>query len=375
MHHLVKKWLAVGLATALLGGMLAACGNTTPENSTPDSHSTAHSTTTSTATDTTTAKTTNSAAGTSADSSSTATETPEASSATSVTASATASTTTTTTKTTSQTTMVTTTTTTSSATTTTTSGKADPANIHQLRPNKSYIARAKKLFSVRSADSAFAKIQGGYFDGETWYVATIRKLDGGYEDVRLLVVSKTGTVLRESQPLALDHANNITYNPDIDRLVITHCSSPDGHFYRYSLVDPKTLTVTKTEDKEQPFFAMAYSPEKKQYASARWGGETLDFWDKDMHHQLAVNVEQPKSLSQGVFCDAQGVYFVRSSQNGAPSELRIYDWAGQLTRTMRLVIPGNYEPECINIVDNIAYVIADDWQGNAIMYSLYFEEV
>lgn len=247
-------------------------------------------------------------------------------------------------------------------------------DIHQLQAGVDYVVGGEQLFTIRSSDPAFAKIQGAYFDGERHYIAATRQLEGGYEDARILVVSNTGKLLRESEPLTLDHANNITFNPHIGQLVVSHCHSPDGHYYRYSFVDPETLTITRTEDKEQPFFSMAYSPEKLQYASARWDGETLDFWDQDMNHLKTVDVEWPPTLSQGVFCDAQGVYFVRSERFGYPSEIRIYDWNGNLTKTMPLFIPDNPEPESINIVGNTAYVVADDGKGSAVVYSLYFEE-
>ena len=183
------------------------------------------------------------------------------------------------------------------------------------------------------------------------------------------MANKNGELLRQSDPLKLDHANNITYNPDIDRLVISHCQSPDDHYNRCSFVDPKTLTITDTMDKSQPFFSMAYSSEKKQYASARWSGETLDFWDKDMNHLMAKDVKMPETLSQGVFCDGKGVYFVRSSLNGHKSEILIYDWNGELKHTVMLALPAAFEPESINIADGTTYVMADDGSGNAIVYA------
>lgn len=257
-------------------------------------------------------------------------------------------------------------------TTTTSVSNSIVTDIHRLQPGITYLATVNQLFSVRSSDRDFTKTQGGYFDGETCYIAVTRQLENGYEDVRILVTDKAGKLLRESDPLPLDHANNITYNPHIDKLVVSHCQSPDGHYYRYSFVDAQALTVTKTGDKEQPFFSMAYSPEKQQYASARWNGETLDFWDKDMNHLFAKDVEKPKSLSQGVFCDAQGVYFIRSEQNGYPSEIRIYDWNGDLQRTIDLKISSRYEPEAISIVDDTTYVIAHDIRKNAVVFSLSF---
>lgn len=366
-----RKRLPSGILTAaLLAGLLVGCGNAPTESILPENPTgvTATATTTGvTATATTTGSptrnTSTAPSSTTLPVTTTVTAKTTIATASSVTAEAQTTTSATSTRT--------------DAVTTTTTAALDAGvftDIHRLQAGKSYTVTGVRLFSVRSTDRAFAKIQGGYFDGETYYIAALRKLNDGYEDVRILVVSKTGELLRESEPLPLDHANNISYNPTLDQLVVTHCQSPDGHYSRFSFVDPYTLTVTETADKSQPFFAMAYSPEKQQYASARWGGETLDFWDRDMHHLQAKSVTPPGSLSQGVFCDGEGVYFVRSSQNGYASELRIYDWDGELKLATPLRLAGAHEPECINIVGDTTYIIADDWRGNAVVYALQCKE-
>lgn len=391
------------IAAVLFAALLAGCGKQPPKDTVPESYVdstaiatgyTTHTSSTTRNTDaapsatspastitvaTTTVTVLTSAIQTPATSTAIATRTDDNTTATTAADPTTTTTTaekTTVTTTAKKTTTTTTRTTTKRTTTTTrtTLGAGVFTDIHRLQAGKSYTVKGIRLFSVRSTDNAFAKIQGGYFDGETYYIAALRKRSNGYEDTRILVVSKKGKLLRESEPLSLDHANNITYNPTLDRLVVSHCHSPDGHYYRYSLVDPRTLTITKTADKNQPFFAMAYSPEKQKYASARWNGEILDFWDKDMNHLQARSVTQPGSLSQGVFCDSEGVYFVRSAQNGYGSELRIYDWNGNLKLATPLQLADDYEPECINIVGDTTYIIADDWKGNAVVYILRFKE-
>ena len=182
-----------------------------------------------------------------------------------------------------------------------------------------------------------------------------------------------GQKLAESDPLPLDHANNLTYNPKLGLLVVTHCSSEDGHYYRYSTVDPATFEIKHTADLPYPFFAMAYSPELDRYASGEWGGGTLDTWDGDLNPLLHQEVEAPGSLSQGVFCDAEGIYFVRSSQNGFPSEIRIYNWRLSLERTVPIALSGGIEPENINLVDGRVYIVANDWTRRCgVLYALTF---
>lgn len=247
-------------------------------------------------------------------------------------------------------------------------------DIRSLDRNKEYIANGEKLFAFKLKDQEYYIIQGGYFDGEHYYVAAIKKYSDGYEDARILVMDASGRKLRESEVLPLDHANSITYNDKIDKLVVAHCQSPDGHYYRYSFVDPKTLEITETGDKSYPFFAIAYSSEKEMYASGEWGGETLDLWNADFEHIKSVGVSQPGSLSQGVDCDGEGIYFVRSSQNGHPSEIRIYNWNCKLKLKIELSLPGHVEPESINVIDGEVYVIGTDWsRGCGVAYKITFE--
>ena len=238
------------------------------------------------------------------------------------------------------------TTTTSVTATTTVSEDEEPEwvqSIYALREGVSYVGTCQQVFRFSFPQSEIYRVQGGYFDGKQYVVAIVHKGNDGYETVKLLRLDTTGKVMDESESLALDHANNITYNTTLDRWLISHCQSPDGHYNRYSLVDPNTFTITKTADLEAPFFSMAYSPEKDRYASARWDGETIDIWDGNLNLLKTVDVERPQSLSQGVFCDEKGIYFVRSDLNGSGSEIRIYDWEANLVRIIPFNVGGGIE--------------------------------
>lgn len=247
--------------------------------------------------------------------------------------------------------------------------------IDELTNGKEYNGIATEVFSFVSEDPMFRIVQGGCFDGENFCVAVVNKDEKGYEIARLLIITKDGKILRESKPLPLDHTNNITYNKSENVYVVSHCQSPDGHYNRYSKVNPETFEIVKTADLEYPFFSMAYCDSLKRYASGEWAGQTLDVWNKDMKPLLHKDVEMPKTLSQGVFCDEGGIYFVRSSQNGVGSEIRVYTWDCELVKCIPLNIPNSVEPESINIIDGVAYIIGTERPsmiGKA--YTLKFEE-
>lgn len=252
----------------------------------------------------------------------------------------------------------------------------DEFGIQKLEVDKEYKATAVKLFTFTPEDPHYFIMQGGYFDGKNFYVAMIKKDSSGYELAKIHVLDKDGNIVRVSEPLELDHANNITYNPKKKMLLVSHCQSVDGHYYRYSFVDPETLKITETADLPKPFFSMAYSKGKDMYASGEWAGQTLDIWDGELNLLKAVSVEQPGSLSQGVFCDNNYIYFVRSSQNGYQAEIRIYDYECNLIWAVPLDVPDGVEPENINIFNGKTYVMGNDWtNGCGVAYVLKFEEI
>lgn len=226
---------------------------------------------------------------------------------------------------------------------------------------ETYKAVGEEIFRFSSSDSEYHTIQGGCIVNGQFVVAIVKKDEEGYEKTRLVVMEMDGTVVRESEPMNLDHCNNLTYNKKIDKILASHCQSPDKHYNRYSLVDPKTFEITETKDLEYPFFSMAYCEKLDKYASGEWSGQTLDIWDGQLNNIMNEDVTTPNSLSQGVFCDEFGIYFVRSSQNGYEAEIRHYDWNTRLARTIPLKLQDSIEPESINIVGDDIYVIGTDW--------------
>jgi hypothetical protein len=104
---------------------------------------------------------------------------------------------------------------------------------------------------------------------------------------------------------------------------------------------------------------MSYCPERNAYASGRWRGETLDFWNGDLEITLTENVKVPGTLSQGVFATEDYVWFVRSSQNGYHQEFRVYDWNGELVAEIPLTLKGDAESESVNIIDGVVYVTSN----------------
>lgn len=233
----------------------------------------------------------------------------------------------------------------------------------KLQENKKYRGVCHTIFRINGPDKTHRAVQGAYFDGTHFYIAMMIHQDDGYEVTRIMVLNKDGEFVRASEPLHIDHANNVTYHPGKRQLITSNCQSPDGHYNRYTAIDIDTLTVLESGDKAAPFFSMAYSPEKDMYASGEWAGQTVDFWDGNMELVKSCPVEKPKSLSQGVFADRNYCYFVRSSTKESGAEILAYNWDGEL----KFQIPISFadlsepmvEPENINIVDGVCYIIGN----------------
>ena len=122
-----------------------------------------------------------------------------------------------------------------------------------------------------------------------------------------------------------------------------------------------TFAVTETKELPQPFFAMAYDPQRDAFFSARWSGETLDFWNGDLTHRQSVSVDRPLGTSQGIAADGTYLFCARY----APHYLYIYDKDGRQLFDVPLVMGDLGEPEFLSVVDGVLYIGGNDptWTG------------
>ena len=240
---------------------------------------------------------------------------------------------------------------------------AEPVKF-ELDLSKPLTAEGVKIHTLKCPEKGYNTAQGCCFDGECWVVA-FNKFDQRGEECTLLCKFDTnGKLVAQSDgPLYLEHANNITYLPKKDAYYVTSCQGSLTECWNgYSIVDRQSLQVLEKGKLGQPFFAMGYCQERDAFASARWSGETLDFWDGELNHKASRDVTPPGTLSQGVFASPDSVWFVRSSQNGYKQEFRVYDWEGELLATIPLQLKNDAESESVNIVDGVMYVTSNGGQ-------------
>ena len=234
------------------------------------------------------------------------------------------------------------------------------ANALGLMEGRRYkVTNYNKILTLNTPDSNYRNIQGGYFDGEKYVIALTKGSMRNNDEVGIIAVyDETGKLIKSSRQLDIQHGNNISYVPKENAYLVSHCQ-PGWNCY--SFVDADTLEVKKTGALAANFFSMAYSPERDMYASGQGGGDKLHIWDGNMNLVGEFPVKTPTSLSQGVYCDKDYIYFVRSHNGGSTySEIRIYDWNGILKFVIDLDRWNSWatEPESINIVDAKVYIIA-----------------
>ena len=235
-----------------------------------------------------------------------------------------------------------------------------------------HTATGVKIAEFICPDPAYTTAQGCCFDGSNWVVAFNRIDSDGLECTLLCKFDKEGNFIKSNGPLHLEHANNITYLPQKKAYYVTSCQGTVEECWNgYTIVDRNSLKVKEKGRLDAPFFAMGYCPQKDAYASGRWAGETLDFWDSARKLTGTRNVTPPGTLSQGVFAAEDYVWFVRSTMNGIHQELRVYDWEGELIASIPLSLENDAESESINIIDGVVYVTSNS--GNrAPLYRVEF---
>lgn len=232
----------------------------------------------------------------------------------------------------------------------------DPAEelAAKLRSSALFRSRVAKVATVPH-DNVSTTSQGGYTDGTYHYQLFIKKDTENNEENNIVRLVKcdlaTGEVVQISDPLPLNHANDLTYNAKRGLFVAVH-NNP--HRKWVSLIDPETLTIVKTVKMGIKIYSIAYNEARDQYVVGLSGGQTFCFLDADFNRVDDV-IYQPTDqtkgyTTQGAACDENFIYFVLYKENA----ITVYDWDGQFVTLIKLAVSG--EPENLNVVDGVIYI-------------------
>lgn len=219
--------------------------------------------------------------------------------------------------------------------------------------------------------------QGGCTtDGEYFYQAVITykdtkptEEDGTDKDVsnEVRVVKynlSTGEAIW-SDSMALNHANDITYNPKLDRFVVCHNAGNAKRVSYLKVNDAGKLEMDGGADLKYSSYSIDYNAIYDRYVVGRSGAEYFDVYDSDFKvlysfeakEEYKAQLTEDKTsytayITQGIACDDNYIYCVLDK----PDVIVVYDWFGCFVTKIDLSNVVDYEPENISIVGNSIYV-------------------
>ena len=229
--------------------------------------------------------------------------------------------------------------------------------------------KIEHILTIEPPNELFVTVQGAIFDGEHYYIAFVNN----YLPTETAIIVKTdkhGNEVKRSAILPLDHANSITLIEN-GNLIIAHCQSPDGHYYRYSVVDKDTFTITETKDLDEPFMSIAYCREKKCFVSGEWNGDKMNVYGKDLQILYSFNVNfKENSFPQSYFCTEDAIYAVRCINDGSfHNYLYAFSYEGETLLEYKIDLPRLTEAEAVSLVGADVYIICGD-SGKCIVYKI-----
>ncbi len=236
-----------------------------------------------------------------------------------------------------------------------------------LRSKTELRANTRRCATVPN-DGVSTTVQGGYTDGKYHYQLFIRKDTESNEENNIVRLVKydleTQEQVQVSEPLPLNHANDLTYNAKRGVFVAVH-NNP--HRKWVSLIDPETLTVIETVKMDIKIYSISYNQALDQYVVGLSGGQTFRILDADFMPVDDV-IFQPTEktagyTTQGASSDENFIYFVLYNQN----VITVYDWDGNFVTLIKLTVDG--EPENLSVVDGTIYVTTG-FGGAAYVYEI-----
>ena len=198
--------------------------------------------------------------------------------------------------------------------------KNEPVDLRAaIAAGKTLGANFKILFEYKGRDG-FTTSQGAATDGKYAYVV-MKKKEGGTETDRIVKIDMTTwDIVAESDELPLDHGNDMTYDPNKNRLVVTNMLNNI-----ISVIDPETLTIVERAVPNYGSWGIGYIDGSSEYAFLASGGLTVT--DKDFNVIRSSPFEPADGYTgQGMDADSQYAYVPFSPNAGKSNNIiQIYD--------------------------------------------------
>lgn len=185
----------------------------------------------------------------------------------------------------------------------------------------------------------------------------------------------TGKTIKSAENLVMWHANDMTYNPDEECLMICHCSERDYDQYHYnelSVVSLKNLdtlenlTIDETiilpepcTDRKGPA-GIEYNANRKQYVINTNGERQIWILDEDFNFVKKFNTSSnlvgiaTATAPQGTYCDDNFIYCLyydsanKLSTNTTVTQVHgisVFDWDGNRVKEIQFSVYPSDLPE------------------------------
>ena len=239
--------------------------------------------------------------------------------------------------------------------------------IFELLKNKArLVAEATDIFHIPYPDPVFRGFQGGCSDGERYYYQVLMHYElsdrtKDYSCIAKVDIEKK-QIVKYSGILHIDHANDITYHPKRNLLMVTN-NKPN--FTRITLVDPDSLEIVGYEESPVPLYALEYNPDKNMYVAGISGKREFCFLDGNLRRideKSYRTVEfTDRYTKQDICADNNLLYFIlwdgkHKDMEDFQNLVAIYDWDGNYRGILEFNL-GAEEPESISILGGEIYAV------------------
>lgn len=218
-----------------------------------------------------------------------------------------------------------------------------------------------QLYTIECPSSEIKGFQGGCSDGERYYYQALMHYDhaSGQEDNYTRIAKldlTTGEVVQWSGDLRLNHANDITYNPKTNLLIVSN-NSP--HPKRLTLIDADTLEIVRCVELPFGAYSIEYNAKRDAYVagiSGTWDFTVLNADFEPMDGRVFKGTPlTARYTKQGVGADDYLIYFIlwdgkHSKEPDFQNVISVYDWEGNFKGLIEFDV-GVKEPENLSIVN------------------------
>ena len=180
--------------------------------------------------------------------------------------------------------------------------------------------------SLTGGDYIYRLTQGGCSVGKYLYTCMVE--DERLKIAKCVVVKidlENGTVAGYSEELEMGHANDMTYNPDDNTIVVAYCT--DGSILK--ILDADTLKLKDTVRLQHcGVFSISYDPIRKYYVGPCHN--YINYVNSDFSFIRKVPYKNNGNPKQGVFSDGTYMYMLEYWRNPYDQEdmrnvLLVYD--------------------------------------------------